>query len=161
MFMRDNWLVGSLHSTITYHSLYVTIFPDPLDKGSAGNIPARAALPGKDYSLHTARPRRKDRSSLGSFPAHLQGLHSQHCDQSCVINNSIPLLGILDFAVSAEGPLLRMPHHSSPHHVEINIDQAFDQMLTAFHSRGMITIFPKGSSPLLSLICTAVPFVRQ
>ena len=68
MFMRDNWLVGSLHSTITYHSLYVTIFPDPLDQGSAGNIPARYALPGKDLLLHTARPIVKDRSSLGSFP---------------------------------------------------------------------------------------------
>jgi predicted nuclease of predicted toxin-antitoxin system len=53
---------------IVLRSLYVNIFPDPLDQGSAGKIPARSALPGKDYSLHTARPIRKDRSSLGSFP---------------------------------------------------------------------------------------------
>ena len=91
-------------------------------------------------------------SSLAAFLHTPRGLYSQHCDQSWVINNSIPLLGILDFTVSAEGPLLRMPHHSSPHHVEINLDQALDQMLTGFHSRGMITIFPKGSSPLLSPI---------
>ena len=30
--------------------------------------PARYELPGKDFFLHTARPIRKDRASLGSFP---------------------------------------------------------------------------------------------
>ena len=68
MFMRDNWLAGSLHGTLTYHSLYVTIFPDPFDQGSAGTIPAGYVLPGKVYPLHTARPLRKDRASLGSLP---------------------------------------------------------------------------------------------
>src|SRR5437764_6784540 len=49
-------------------SLYVTIFSDPLDEGSAGEIPERDALPGKAYALHTARPIKEDRASLGRVP---------------------------------------------------------------------------------------------
>ncbi len=48
--------------------LYVTIFPDPFNQGSAGDIPARYTLPGKDFFLHTARLIRKDRASRGLFP---------------------------------------------------------------------------------------------
>src|SRR6266567_1419076 len=61
-------LFFSLSDCPQIFSLYVTIFPDPLDQGSAGKSPARYALPGKDLLLHTARPIVKDRSSLGSFP---------------------------------------------------------------------------------------------
>src|SRR5712692_10877847 len=48
-------------------SLYVTIFLDPLDQGSAGITPARYPLPGKGLCLHTARPVNKDRPSLAAF----------------------------------------------------------------------------------------------
>jgi Transposase DNA-binding len=48
--------------------LYVTIFPDPFNQGSAGFIPARYTLPGKDLVLHTARPIKEARASPGSFP---------------------------------------------------------------------------------------------
>jgi hypothetical protein len=55
------------HESVGF-SLYVTIFPDPFNQGSAGDIPARYTLPGKDLFLHTARPIRKDRASPGSVP---------------------------------------------------------------------------------------------
>ena len=48
-------------------SLYVNIFLDPLDQGSAGITPARYPLPGKGLVLHTARPVNKDRPSLAAF----------------------------------------------------------------------------------------------
>src|SRR5260370_1035494 len=50
-------------------SLYVNIFSSPLDQGLAGSLPARSAMPGKDYVLHTARPVGKDRSSLVVLPS--------------------------------------------------------------------------------------------
>jgi hypothetical protein len=59
---------GLLSTVSRGSSLYVTIFPDPFNQGSAGDIPARYTLPGKDLFLHTARPIRKDRASPGSVP---------------------------------------------------------------------------------------------
>lgn len=48
-------------------SLYVNIVPDLLEQGFAGLIPVHERLPGKGFVLHTARPVRKERSSLAAF----------------------------------------------------------------------------------------------
>src|SRR5260370_10334062 len=61
---RDFYRETLLHMDL---SLYVTIFLDPLDQGSAGSTPARYPLPGKGLVLHTARPVKKDRPSLAAF----------------------------------------------------------------------------------------------
>jgi hypothetical protein len=45
-----------------------------------------------------------------------------------------------------------MIHNTRPNHVQININQALDQMGIHLHGGGMITIFPKGALATFSLI---------
>jgi hypothetical protein len=68
LFARLSWVLVAFFSLSYFlFSLYVTIFLDPLDQGSAGITPARYPLPGKGLVLHTARPVHKDRPSLAAF----------------------------------------------------------------------------------------------
>jgi hypothetical protein len=51
-------------------SLYVNIFPDPRKKGQQDcSLLDQDTLPGKGFSLHTARPIGKDRASLAASPS--------------------------------------------------------------------------------------------
>ena len=45
-----------------------------------------------------------------------------------------------------------MANHTGAHHVRVDINRASCQMIAAFYSRCMITIFPVGSYAILSLI---------
>jgi len=49
-----NGKTGIEKPMIVFSPLYVNIFSDPLNEGSAGFIPGQYRLPGKDFFLHTA-----------------------------------------------------------------------------------------------------------
>jgi hypothetical protein len=45
-----------------------------------------------------------------------------------------------------------MIHYTRPNHIQIDINQTLDQMGTRFHGGSMITIFPKSTTAIFSLI---------
>ncbi len=45
-----------------------------------------------------------------------------------------------------------MGHNPSPHHVQINVDHALNEVRICLNGSGMITIFPKGSFALFPSI---------
>lgn len=59
---------------------------------------------------------------------------------------------IKNFFVAPVHPHARMLHHSSPNHVQINVDKAQHKMIICIYSRGMIPIFPEGALALLAAV---------
>ncbi len=48
-------------------------------------------------------------------------------------------------------PILWMLNDPSPHHIQININHAANQVFIGIHCRDMIAVFPKGSMPLFGI----------
>ena len=57
-----------------------------------------------------------------------------------------------DFVVSARFPFGWMNHCSGPDHVQVDKDEAADQVFVPLDGSCMITVFPKGAFPRFALI---------
>jgi hypothetical protein len=45
-----------------------------------------------------------------------------------------------------------MTYRTGTHHIQIHIDQALDEMLVRFHSRGVVAILPECTFAILPLV---------
>ena len=65
--------------------------------------------------------------------------------QACVSSSCL-----FDLMVSTTFPFARMTYDSRTYHVQMDIDHTSPQMITTLHSRGVISILPKGSLAFLA-----------
>src|SRR5689334_1078766 len=63
------------------------------------------------------------------------------------VNQSITSSLADQFVIAAPFPLPRMPHGSSPYHVEIDVGQTSPQVGAVFDHRGMIPVLPESATP--------------
>ena len=60
-------------------------------------------------------------------------MYTEQRHQFRPVDECISFFGGLDFVVSAPGPFRRMRHHAGVDHVQVNVDQAPDEVLVTLH----------------------------
>ena len=125
--------------------------PHPFDELPA---PDRKALAPLRQALRCSAVQRR----LDPLPMrHRQSrrtLHAQGLCERAAINEAVALRRHLDLVIAPSPPLGRVPHHASPDHVEVDVDQAARQVFACFDRRGVVPIFPERPVATLSVVIT-------
>ena len=59
------------------------------------------------------------------------------------IDDPIPFWRCLNFMISGIAPLFRMSDHARADHVQVDVDQALDEVVVGRHRCGEVAIFPE------------------